>query len=716
MNQQRHDFPQFGTVHESHVEEDDDDDDQIIELSSTRKRWEQLHGIKTTGVARRSDVIDVLKMNDIDDDNDDDDEIIVMTTTKPIQFASQPPFWTVRQNLAKAMNNIESWYRKESPSLMVHALVLISLMTVLFLSWKLVYGSHHDVNNNNNKKTKNDCSSILPKDSIKDILHGGIKSPQTDGQVATYSSSNLKKIDDSGTETCGAVSDIQSTSSIFVATTTTTKTAITQVETTTVVVDSGNNRVDEMTTVDQALEQHTESSLQNLHPSPSQTADNHDQITVHSDNHHHHNNHRLQIQEKLQQQQKLRLARQLIQDIQLVQTILEEQSLDPSLAPQIAVTIQSTQHIVESQRELEYQRALLENHNRQLDRRLLEQHHQDRIKAVRYDPNWKEKLDDIRNKCWTFPGSIIRLMWDVFWIYQLIHGLIAPVFVRFYCCSSEQFYYHREGISCLLDDTPPFWNAFVLDMAGSLLAKMCNCCPSQRLVHDEGYHSSSSSSSLSSMMTVLMGSIFGNGITSTPTVTSSPYLPTTLIVVVKTLFHGLPTMEQLSCYGYCIITGSIFLISTMLLHQGFRALSLPTFFHHILNLISIITFYGPHRVLDSIFVAYNNRNYYGVDVYSPRGHNSNVVDTTTTTISSIVAVLLIIIVLPVASWTRTRHVYRQVVRDVTQSSCFEETIQRSQRRLERTIWELTLWKYSILMVYSAMILWQETLSMVPIVQ
>lgn len=649
-------------VPENHI--DDYDDDQIMELSTTRQRWELLHGIKATAAVGRNDGNEINLADD-----DDDDEIIMITTTKPIQLASQPPFWTLRQHLARTINDItmDGRYGKACLSFMGPVIYVISLTTLVILFWKRWQGR---------KKSEKVCFTIS-NHSKEAILHDGTNSHHGNVQVVVSSSAVVKKNDDTAVQTCSAVS-VSESSTIVAATTTTT--ATTQVETT-LVVGSEGIEIDKKTTVDQTSEQTTELSLQEIqHPLPSQTSSHQGQIIGdHNNNHHRHNNHHRQ--EELQQQ-RLQLARQLVQDIRLVQNILEEHSLDPSLAPQLAVTIQSSQRIIESQRELEYQRALLDNHHRRLDRRISEKQHQERLKAVRYDPNWKEKLDIIRNKSWTFPSSVLRLGWDVFWIYQLSHGMIAPVSMRFYGC---YFKHHRREISCLLDDAPS-WKGFVLDMTWSVLAQVCDC-PSERLLQED-YHSSSSSNLLTST-----GSIFATGTTST--FTSS--VTTSLLVIVKTFFHVLP-VDQLSCYGYCLISGSLFLIITMLLHQGFRALSLPTVFHHTLNLTVLITFYGPQRTLD-LFVSAYDRN------YAVNSHQ----DDSSVGSSIMASTLLLLCLMPITSWARTRQVYEEVVNDVTQSSCFEEAFRRGQLRLERIQWEITLWRYSALVVYFGMILWQETL-------
>mmetsp|Transcript_18635 Transcript_18635/g.20888 ORF Transcript_18635/g.20888 Transcript_18635/m.20888 type:complete len:347 (+) Transcript_18635:2-1042(+) len=183
------------------------------------------------------------------------------------------------------------------------------------------------------------------------------------------------------------------------------------------------------------------------------------------------------------QEKKMHMARQIAEDIRLVQDILVEHSLDPSMAPQLAISLQSSQHIVESQREMCYQNAMLDAHQRRLDRQLSEQQHRESLQGVKYDPNWKEKLQIERNQCyyWNIPtGGVSRLWWEVLLIQQLTLGAM-PVWQYYYT------YHYLNNINNNNNNnesTNIYENdheigqqtaSFIKDTIASVLAQVCDC-------------------------------------------------------------------------------------------------------------------------------------------------------------------------------------------------------------------------------------------------
>jgi hypothetical protein len=52
--------------------------------------------------------------------------------------------------------------------------------------------------------------------------------------------------------------------------------------------------------------------------------------------------------------------------------------------------------MMESQQEFETRRMFLDVHQKHLDRQLSQWQHKESLQAAKYDPNWKEKLERVR--------------------------------------------------------------------------------------------------------------------------------------------------------------------------------------------------------------------------------------------------------------------------------------------------------------------------------
>ena len=124
---------------------------------------------------------------------------------------------------------------------------------------------------------------------------------------------------------------------------------------------------------------------------------------------------------------KIQVVTKMAQDIKLVQKVLQDNGVDASLAPHVAISLQTSERIIDSQHKVERGRLLFENHQRQLDRQLSERQHQESMQAAKYDPNWKEKLERKRDECWKVTtrivievicaykfSNIFRLLWNVY--------------------------------------------------------------------------------------------------------------------------------------------------------------------------------------------------------------------------------------------------------------------------------------------------------------
>jgi hypothetical protein len=120
---------------------------------------------------------------------------------------------------------------------------------------------------------------------------------------------------------------------------------------------------------------------------------------------------------------KIQLATKLAKDIKLVEQVLLEQGLDKSLAQHLAVGLQTSETMLESQRQMEIQRILVDAHQRSLDRQLSQRQHEEAIQAAKYDPNWSEKLEQKRDLCWK---DTTRILLEVTVAYHLTK-LVKPV-------------------------------------------------------------------------------------------------------------------------------------------------------------------------------------------------------------------------------------------------------------------------------------------------
>jgi hypothetical protein len=129
----------------------------------------------------------------------------------------------------------------------------------------------------------------------------------------------------------------------------------------------------------------------------------------------------------LDRETKIQVASQMAQDIKLVEDVLLQHGMDASLAPQLALSLQSSQQIIASQHELEARRLWVDTHQRHLDRQLSQRQHEEALQAANYDSNWKEKLERKRDQCW---DAVSRLLVEVAVSYQL--AKLARPLLRWY--------------------------------------------------------------------------------------------------------------------------------------------------------------------------------------------------------------------------------------------------------------------------------------------
>eukprot|EP00980_Cylindrotheca_fusiformis_P009470 scaffold2070_cov105-Cylindrotheca_fusiformis.AAC.1 len=143
---------------------------------------------------------------------------------------------------------------------------------------------------------------------------------------------------------------------------------------------------------------------------------------------------------------KIQLATKLAKDIKLVEQVLLEQGLDKSLAQQLAVGLQTSEAMLESQRQIESQRILVDAHHRTLDRQLSQRQHEETIHAAKYDPNWREKLQSKRDLCW---NAVTRILLEVTISHHLIK-LARPVLGVYHQDQTETILSFRQLLKVVI--------------------------------------------------------------------------------------------------------------------------------------------------------------------------------------------------------------------------------------------------------------------------
>jgi hypothetical protein len=366
---------------------------------------------------------------------------------------------------------------------------------------------------------------------------------------------------------------------------------------------------------------------------------------------------------------KLHMVRQMAQDIQLVQDVLKEHALDPALAPQIAMTLQSSHHLVESQREFHYQQAILTLHHKQLDRQLSERQHRESLQAIKYDPNWEQKMQQQWQQCWNLSKNVTRLWWEVLLLRQLSLGML-PVLWNYLGNVDEE----KETHNLLKEIT---W---------SILAQICDCSvddTSLTLLSSEPAQSSKNATWTSWMAA-----------TAVAAACTTNHSLTNMILLVRSMIpHSWVDLEQCSCYGYCLIAWCLLMAITTTLHYVLRILSLPAICHHFVNLMAFVSFFGLHRIVRGI-----------LSLMTTVGKEQKKMD-----ISSFMELgllFLILVVQPLLCYIKTRRLYgvaRDSVRK-TEASDFEKNFRHGQQQLRDWEWEQHALQYLLLSVYAAFLL------------
>ncbi|KAG7374103.1 hypothetical protein IV203_013198 [Nitzschia inconspicua] len=350
----------------------------------------------------------------------------------------------------------------------------------------------------------------------------------------------------------------------------------------------------------------------------------------------------------------LEVVRQITQDIQLVQKVLQEQSMDPSLAPQLAMSLHSSRHFVDFQRELHYQQALFTNHQRQLDRQLSQRQHQESLQAFKYDPSWEEKLWSQKRHCWNVSHGLLRLWGEVFLLQQVTRGFV-PVWKRYYVDTVE----------------PNEHQSILANLTWSVLAQVCDC---------QG----------NAMTTSWTSTLAGYAMVTSDSTRSIPGI----LLLLNNLLSTWIDLDYCSCYGYCFLSAGVVALVTTTSHYLIRVLCMPDMFHHIINATVLTYWIGLHRITRGIWNT-------TVTFFAIPAKETNEIQ-----LMEFGLMVSILILLPTANWWRTRVVYGDVWKQVSRADAseFEVSFRRGQQRLEQWKWQQVSLRYLLLSLYTALLL------------
>jgi len=380
---------------------------------------------------------------------------------------------------------------------------------------------------------------------------------------------------------------------------------------------------------------------------------------------------------------------------------------------------------------------------------LSEKRHRQSLRAARHDPNWLEKFHALRDQSyyWNLAGGGGgRLLWEVIAIQQLARGIL-PVW--------QYYYYHSSDTETVLGNINSNGNSnnnnnnseqfdrwiasFLRDSVASILAQVCDCgtrtgsgpsvsaAAATTTAATTSHAQSTMVSWMMTIMTMTTTMIPTTMMTTTTTTTSSSSSSSSSSTVVS-LLPGF--LEHWSCYGYCVLSASTLLVSTIVLHHGLRLLSVPSSVHHFVNLASVALIYGPHRTLSLVFATVA-RTVVALHIPLPlplpipSGSSSSTIlsenDSHSHTHIRLGCSILLVshwVILPLVSWIRITTLCRSVESrandsdsvyvDVDVDLDFENTLREGRDKLKRWKREQTTVRYLLLSVYSALVLWENS--------
>jgi hypothetical protein len=252
-------------------------------------------------------------------------------------------------------------------------------------------------------------------------------------------------------------------------------------------------------------------------------------------------------------------ANEIAQHIKICEEALRRNGVDPSHAPHVAVSLQSM--------EFEERRIWLESSHRKLDRKLSERQHSEKLQAAKYDPNWREKLQAARDKCW---NAVMRLFVELGIAYQFPRILRPLIDI------------YRMG--SLVSTTQ------ILQMIAGTVSKTCVCvCGFLQFLSWISSHPPFN---------------FPQACDCSEQGTTTGMLITSLVIPSSSsawLWMGLDAyVDSGLCYGQCILSYGIILTAALVLHQMLRIVSAPASIHNAVNIVSLLIFYLQSNIVGLI--------------------------------------------------------------------------------------------------------------------
>jgi len=262
--------------------------------------------------------------------------------------------------------------------------------------------------------------------------------------------------------------------------------------------------------------------------------------------------------------------------------------------------------------------------------------------------------------------------------------------------------------------------SFIKDTIASVLAQVCDC---QLYYEGSSYSTADTDADIPTTTTTTKLNIWFPAIaTAIISLNTSigNILSIFLVVLTNVMKELVPNMDYLTCYGNCIFLFVVLLLMTIIIHQGLRILSVPSFLHHIVNAVSLSLFYGPQRtltlfittIMKMLMIVAVDDNYGDVNI-SSSSSNSNARQQQQQSSNRMMGCSFLLIslwvIMPLLSWIRTSTLYYEIERCVTKASPvdFETAIRKGKVEFKRWHWKQILIRYILLSMYSAIILWES---------
>jgi hypothetical protein len=145
------------------------------------------------------------------------------------------------------------------------------------------------------------------------------------------------------------------------------------------------------------------------------------------------------------------------------------------------------------------------------------------------------------------------------------------------------------------------------------------------------------------------------------------------------------------------------ILVSVVAHQGLRILSAPNTCHHVVNLVTLVTIWGPEQILaflvsSIVFLSKRNTDEETILDEAKVAFWGKIADFFT---------LSILLLFPFWEWQTTIKVYRQAESRIDQAltADFDTVFKWGKNKLEQWISHLLLVRFAVFSLYSAVILW-----------